>query len=453
MTDKLLMILKIGVVVLVVVALGMGGWLLYSKFIKKDDQTSVATSDSDITIVWWTLWENSDDLEVLAEAYEEQNPNVDIVIEAQEIESQYKSKVLGYISDENSVEGPDILRIHNTWMPQFENYLSNLPSTLMSESEYSETFYDTALTDLKGSDGRIYAIPLMYDGLGLYYNKTLLKEAGYAVPEDNWDDFVTQAIALTQVDDDGNIQVAGVGMGSSENIDFAFEILSLLMLQEGASIVDSAGKTTFSTDSEMKVAKAIKFYTDFATRYEVWDRSLSRDITMFTEGRLAMMFAPSWRVYNINDALDSVGATLDYDIATVPQQPTVSGEEVNWADYWAEAVSAKSDHPEVAWDFLQYVSQSDQLKIFYEKASESRDFGEIYPRKDMAEELISEKYVSAYIKMADTSITWRMVDKAEVSSEFESLIEEIVVSGGGTVNSIQGKLDDLAESIDPILQE
>ncbi len=451
MTDKLLTILKIGVVVLVIVAILMGGWLLYSKYIKKDGDNGVSTSGN-VEIIWWTLWEEKEDLQVLADAYHTENPNVTIIIEPQEIESQYKSKVLGHISDNDSGTGPDILRVHNTWLPQFEDYLSFIPPTVMTESDYKSTYYNTAFVDFKGSDGRLYAIPLMFDGLGLYYNETLLKEAGYAIPEDNWDDFVTQVIALTKYDSEENIRIAGVGMGSADNVDFAFEIVSLLMLQEGATIVDTTGETTFASDEEMKVAKAIKFYTDFATRYEVWGRSLSRDITMFTEGRLAMMFAPSWRVYDINDALEGVGATLDYDIATVPQQPTVSGDEVNWSDYWAEAVSAESDYAEIAWDFLKFVTESEQLQAFYDKTSESREFGEIYPRVDMADDLISEKYVSAYIKMADTACSWRMVDKEEVSSEFEDLIEDIVVSGGGSVSSIHGRLNDLSVSIDEIIE-
>jgi len=449
MTDRLVTILKIGVIILFVIALIMGGWLIYTKFIKNREVENI--EEENIELVWWTLWEKREDLQILADAYKVKNPNVTIKIEPQEIESQYKSKLVGYLTDDVSGNAPDIVRIHNTWVPSLSSYLTPLPSSVMSEADYRNIFYDTASQDLKSKDGRIYAIPLMFDGLGLYYNKTLLKNAGYSIPEDNWDDFVTQAKTLTQYDNEDKIIIAGAGIGSADNVDSFFDIVSLLMLQEGSTIIDSSGKTVFSGEDDMKAAKAIKFYTDFLIRYKVWDRSLPRDITMFSEGRLAFMFAPSWRVYNINDAVDSVGATLDYDIAPVPQQPTVSGEQVNWSNYWAEAVSLESKHADIAWDFLKFISEPDQLKSFYSKTSENREFGEIYPRKDMADDLISEKYVGAYIKMVESAQSWRMIDDVKVSDEFKQLIEEIVSSGQGEVSGIQTRLIDISPTLDAIL--
>jgi len=356
------------------------------------------------------------------------------------------------ISDSVQSTGPDIMRIHNTWLSSFEQYLSPMPASVMSSDEYSSTFYPTMVTDLKGKNGQMYAIPLMFDGLGVYYNKDLLKKHGYTVPGDTWDEFMTQAQELTEYNADGSIKIAGVGMGTAENIDFSFDIETLLMLQEGTTIVDSTtGRTTFGDDAEKKAAIAIKFYTDFTNRYKVWDRTLPRDITMFSEGRLAMMFAPSWRVHDILDAVEGVGATLDFDIAPVPQKPSFTGSEINWSDYWAEAVSAESENPAIAWDFLKFASEQEQLRSFYQKLQQSRDFGEIYPRKDMAEELISDQYVGAYIKMADTARTWKMVDKEEVAASFSTLIESFATGSEANVDFIQSKLLETAVEIDKTL--
>ncbi len=450
MTDKVLTILKIGVAVLFVAALGMGGWLLYTKVFKSDKEVE-EPEDQSVELIWWTLWEEQEDLQVLADAYHQQNPNVTIKIEPQEVTSQYRERLLERLSDSDTSNDPDIMRIHNTWTPLFQEYLFSLPSSVMTETEYASTFYDTALVDFIGDDGDIYGIPLMFDAIGVYYNKDILSDQGYSTPEENWDDFLIQAKALTQYKEDGSINIAGAGLGTADNVDFSFDIVSLLMLQEGASIVGSSGSTNFATDEDMKAAKALKFYTEFATRHDVWDRTLSRDITMFAEGRLAMMFAPSWRVFDVNDALDSVGATLDYDIAPVPQQPTVTDEEINWATYWGEAVSGNSENSDIAWDFLKFASEQDQLETFYNKCKETREFGEIYPRKDMTEDLISDKYVGAYIKMADTAISWKMVDKENVADEFDALIKEIVTSGGMSTSTIQGRLEEVADTIDQII--
>lgn len=448
MTDKLLTVFKVLVVLLLLVAIGMGIWLAYVKLFKKDGEDG--STQEQITLTWWVLWEDAEDLQVLADLYQQEHPNVTINIETQ-IVDQYRDKTLTQISDNLPTTGPDILRIHNTWLPLFEDYLSPLPSSVMSTSEYASTFYNTAVLDFTGSDGQIYAIPLMYDGLGVYYNKDLLKKAGYTIPEDTWDDFRAQAQELTQYYLDGSIKIAGAGIGTGDNVDFAFETASLLMLQEGATVVGVNGKTNFAADSETKVAKALKFYTEFSTKYKVWDRSLPRDITMFAEGRLAMMFAPSWRVFDINTALESAGATLDFDIAPVPQQPTEEGVSVNWSDYWAEAVSSESANKDIAWDFLAFISQKEPLKAFYQRCSEDRAFGEIYPRQDLADEIITDEYVGAYVKMATTARNWRMVDNEKVGDEFVSLIEKISSRGSISITEIQRELGSSSVVIDQIL--
>ncbi len=446
MSDNTKKIIKIAAIVLGIIAVLMVIWFVVRGLLGKGSGDNIFDA-GDVELEWWVLWEDAEDIQVLVDLYEQQHPNVSIKVVPQ-IETQYKEKVQSQLG---STEGPDIVRIHNTWTPKLISTLFPLPSSVMSESEYASTFYNTALLDFKAQDGNIYAIPLMFDGLGVYYNKKLLKQEGYSVPEDAWDDFVLQAKALTKYDSDGNIRIAGAGIGSADNVDFSFDILSLLMLQEGTPLDTTTGSIAVSQDGEMRAAKAIKFYTDFVNRHRVWERSLARDITMFSEGRLAMMFAPSWRVFDINAALKNAGATLDYDIAPVPQQPTETGEGVNWASYWGEVVSAGCEHPEVAWDFIKFITEQDQLKTFYNQTSKTRAFGEIYPRKDMANELINGKYVGAYVKMAKTARSWRMVDKEAVSSAFDQLIESIASEEQTDVDGIHNRLQEVETTVNGVI--
>ncbi|MDD3647892.1 MAG: extracellular solute-binding protein [Candidatus Dojkabacteria bacterium] len=447
MTSKFQSVIKITIVLLVIVALSMGGWFVYTNFLKGDESTPI--EEGEIELIWWTLWEDEDSLRVLADAYTAQNPSVTIKI-VPHLEKNYKERLIRQLNSPEQ-EKPDIVPMHNTWLPLFQRSLSPLPSTVMSESDYANAFYNVALLDFKGTDGKIYAIPLMFDGLGVYYNKTLLKNAGILLPADNWDDFAEQAKKLTQYDSNGNITVAGVSMGTASNIQFSFDIVNLLMLQEGVTMTDATGKAVFANDTEMKAGKAFKTYVDYTTRYHTWDRSLPDDIVMFTEGNLAMMFAPSWRAQNILDALEWGGGSLDFDVVPVPQQPTFTGNQKNWANYWAYGVMSNSAHSDTAWDFLRFITEQEQLRSFYEKCKEVREYGEIYPRKDMSEELISDKYVGAYVKMADTAVSWRMVDSEKVALEFNALIDEAARSGGYSVSAYQKALEGIAVTINEII--
>lgn len=455
MTDKLLTALKIFAVLLFIVAFVMGGWLLYRQISGSGGGGGNGETEA-VELDWWVLWEDPEDMQILVDLYQQENPNVKITI-TEQLVGQYKNKLETQVSDGDPLTGPDIMRIHNTWLPTFENYIAPLPTSVMSDGEYTSRFYETAVTDFRGADGRMYAIPLMFDGLGVYYNKDLLERHGYQIPAETWDDFLEQAQDLTEYNPDGTIKIAGVGMGTGSNIDFSFEIASLLMLQEGATMINATtNRTAFATDSEMRAATALKYYADYTKRYNIWDRTLDRDITKFSEGSLAMMFAPSWRVHDINDALESVGATLDFDIAPVPQQPTLTELEITWADYWAESVSRESEHQEEAWKFLEFITQRDPLKAWYENlsAQEGRAFGEIYPRPDMASEIRNDQYVGAYVKMAPNARTWRMVDREAVAEEFATLLDNLASSGGATsVQNVHSQLQDLSSEIDTIILE
>src|SRR4030042_5595396 len=133
----------------------------------------------------------------------------------------------------------------------------------MTSSEYSQNFYPAALTDFKGSDGKLYAIPLEIDGLALYYNKDLFTKAGISDPPTDWDTLIENAIELTKTDSSGNITQAGVALGCSNNINHSADILSALMLINGVAITTTDGREpSFNTT---KGQATLKYYTDFVT--------------------------------------------------------------------------------------------------------------------------------------------------------------------------------------------
>src|SRR5690606_13096251 len=83
---------------------------------------------------------------------------------------------------------PDIVRVHATWVPYLTDLLEPLPSSIMSVSEYSNTFYPVVSKDLV-INNNVYGMPLGLDGLALVYNADMLARAGYDAPPANWDDF------------------------------------------------------------------------------------------------------------------------------------------------------------------------------------------------------------------------------------------------------------------------
>lgn len=96
---------------------------------------------------------------------------------------------------------------------------------------------------------------------------------------------------------------------------------------------------------------------------------------------------------------------LSFAIAELPQLPNT---QIGWASVWSDGVAsgANPTTKEAAWKFLTYLNQKETLRSWYASASKQRLFGEIFARKDMADQLSTDPFVSAYLKQAGNAKTW-----------------------------------------------
>jgi multiple sugar transport system substrate-binding protein len=390
LNKKLLIFLGVAVVILVLVL------ILSSVFNKnttsKESSTgnNSSTTTSPVTLTYWGLWEDSQIIEEIIADYEASNPQVKIDYRKQTA-TDYRERLQQAISSGN---GPDIFRYHSTWVPMLGSSLATFPSSVMTASEFKTTFYPVAAEQLQ-YNGQFVGVPLMYDGLALLYNKDMLKTADIQVPT-TWAELKDAANKLTVPTavgerSDENITQAGLAIGNAGNVDNFSDILALLILQNGGNPAKADTKY---------VSDALTFYTNFVTQDRVWSSKLPNSTVAFARGEVAMIFAPSWRIHDIKN----LNPNLDFGVAQVPQLD--SANPVTWATFWAEGVNVKSKNQTEAWKFLKYLSSQEVLRKFYASASKQRNFGEIYPRQDMASELQSDPYVSAYLADAPYAKSW-----------------------------------------------
>lgn len=356
------------------------------------DSVNTAPTAQVTTLTYWGLWEDSQILKEVIADFEKKNPSIKIDYRKQS-HRDYRERLQQAILSGN---GPDIFRYHVDWVPMLSADLSTMPSSIMSAAEYKQIFYPTAYNNLQVG-GQIVGIPLMYDGLALFYNKEMLKTANIEVPT-TWAELRTAANKLTvpanvSERQSGNITRAGLAIGNAGNVDHFSDILALLIIQNGGNpaVADS-----------QYVKDAITFYTNFIKQDKIWSDRLASSTTAFARGDVAMIFAPSWRVHDVKN----LNPNLDFAVARVPQLD--SEKPAAWATFWAEGVSGKSKNKDAAWSFLKYLSTPEVLRKFYNDASQYRAFGEIYPRTDMAAELQGNELVAAYVADAPIAKSWYM---------------------------------------------
>ncbi len=347
-----------------------------------------------ITLNYWGLWEDKDIIQPILDEYKKNHSNITINYIKQD-PKLYRERLKAAI---DKGEGPDIFRFHNTWVPMFKNYLSVLPKTAYSDAEFEKTFFPVVTFDLKVGNN-FYGLPLMIDGLLLFYNEDILKGANVAVPV-TWVD-VQNALPKLTVKEKGKIVTAGIAMGTAENVEHFSDILGLMLLQNGTilsksmfSCADSA-TTTCGTET-------LTYYRKIAeSPNNSWDETLDNSIVAFAAGKVAMIFAPSWEA----PAIKILNPNINFKTAKVPQLPCDKPPctTVNWASYWVEGVSGKSKNQKEAWEFLKFLSDQNTMKKLYELQVKSRNlFGEPYSRVDLAASLSDNPYLAPLMAQAPT---------------------------------------------------
>jgi multiple sugar transport system substrate-binding protein len=316
-----------------------------------------------------------------------------------------------------------------------------LPSDVITPTDFKKTFYPVVQNDLV-KNGAIYGVPLEIDTLVLYTNSQLFQAAGLQPPT-NWNDFISDARAITVKDANGKIQTAGAALGTFDNVTHAPDILSLLFLQNGVDLLKTA-------DASDRAANALTFYTAFATdQNNVWDNTLDPSILAFSKGNLAMYFGYSWDYFTIKQT----NPNLNFQVVPVPQLPN---QNVNFASFWAEGVSIKTKHQKEALLFMKYLAQKNTEESLYAEQAKERTFGEPYARVDLGSTLKTNPILSTVIKQAPTAFSSPFVDGTYDNGLNQELNTYLGNAVNGVINngtSAQTALDTFSQGVTQVLQK
>ncbi len=399
-------IIKIAMIFGIVVLIAALGFAVYKFVLNK------GASGGNVTLVYWGLFEPVSVMQQTISEYETAHPGVKIKYSYQSM-TQYKERLQQRLSSTTksdsrdlSVEVPDIFRIHQTWVPMFLSNLSPMPATVYDSTTFDKTFYPSAVQSLK-IKGQYYGIPLMYDGLALFYNEDLFKAKGLTPPKD-WAELKDDAIQLTARDGQGKITTAGIALGTPNNVDHWSDILGLMLLQSGVTLTNPSycSQGTGSVVEVCPGADALSFFTNFAKTDRVWDSSLPTSTFAFAKGDLAMYFGPSWRVFDIEAMKTKLQSNLNYKIIPVPQLPNEGDKSIAWATFWIEGVNKKSKYQAEAWEFLKYLSSKEVMQKLFQTENALRPFGEPFSRVDMASTLENHPMIGPFIKQAPFAQNW-----------------------------------------------
>ncbi len=451
----------------------------------------------------WGVFDDSDVMAKTISEYQRRNPRVKEIIYKKKTLESYENDLMEALATGN---GPDVFLIHNTWLFKHQNKLSPAPADNLSENQTAvvlpiqvkEQFADVVSADFI-SDGKVYALPLSVDSLALYYNKDLLNQAGIAVPPATWLEFDEAVKKMTRIDQFGNITVSGAAMGMSSDasagtgkINRATDILTLLMLQSGAEMIDAdarqaafANFTTATYGNEMPPGEsALAYYTKFSnpskTEY-CWNSLQHNSVDSFIEGKTAMMLGYSWLIPKIQ----TKAPKLNFGVSKVPQNKDASGNgiDINFANYWGYAVSANkvpsqeflklaqeskrayatnNQRIAEAWKFVRYLTLPPSFSAglpVEPTTTDSANFdaaaeyveNQIKPaaRRDLIEKQKTDIWLSPFASGNLIAKSWPQPDNLAVERIFDEMIDNVALKG----EKIHSAIDQAQNAVNVLMRD
>lgn len=363
-------------------------FLLTAGFGCKTTDPAAQKAGEPIVLTFWQTFDNSDAFTDIINKYQELHPNITIEYKKFRYE-EYENELLNAWAEDR---GPDIFSIQNTWVKKYQNKITPLPTEItmaymvqigtvkkeivpqletiksLTVRDLKNNFADVVFSDVVLEDGKIYGLPLSVDTLALYYNRDLLNSSGVSNAPTYWNkDFQQIVKKLTKQDPKKGLVQSGISLGTSQNINRFSDILSVLMMQNGAQMT-SGSQVTFNaipptmTGNYNPGLEALRFYIDFANpNKEVycWNNDMPNNLEAFTSGNLAMFFGYSFDLAQIR----AQAPKLNFSVAKLPQ---IEGNsiQINFANYWVDTVSKKSQYPNEAWDFVQFLTKEENAKLY-----------------------------------------------------------------------------------------
>jgi multiple sugar transport system substrate-binding protein len=308
-----------------------------------DEPTDDTTASGDpVTIEYFSFSAgeaNLPRLEAIAEAFEAENPNIDVELTTAAFDSYFtdlQTRIAGG-------DAPDAFELN------YENFVTYADSGVLLDlaatapDVVDPSVYAGDAYDVFNYQGTQYGLPGSFSVVVLFYNKDLFDAAGVDYPDASWTwaEELAAAEALTDVD-------AGV-WGDFQPIQF-FEFYKVLAQNGGSFFNDDQTEATFNGPEGVEAAEWLvdKVGTVMPGAEQMGGQD---DGGLFMAGQTAMWHSGIWMFTAVGDS------GVNYDIVVEP------GNAEKAAHFFANGVvgSVDTPHPGEVAMWLQYLASSDVM--------------------------------------------------------------------------------------------
>ncbi|HAF61215.1 MAG TPA: hypothetical protein DCK95_02690 [Anaerolineaceae bacterium] len=359
---------------------------------------------------WWgTEGDVGKSLDGLVADFEDENPNIKVELVSLPF-GDTKTQIVA-----NHVAGTiaDVIGVNPPWTREFYDLgiLEPLDNYMANDAGFNKAdYFPASMTPI---DGKTYLAPYNTLTFLLYYNIDMFESAGLEVPQ-NWNDILTAASALTDVDNNKygftlSLSEAGAANGS------ILSLYPLLYAANGRTLVD--GKYNAETP---EMIAAMKLLSDLSAAGSIVPgENVKNDAMMveeFSLGNVGMMIQSDAHVASLAVS----NPDLNYGVIPIPS-PDGNGKPELRHHGWDLAMTAKGKNKEAAWKFISFLLQRDNMEragIEMHKTPSMFGIavadGASEPEKMVREYMSTYNMVEELMSMPKAGACWEQLTKAGV---------------------------------------
>jgi raffinose/stachyose/melibiose transport system substrate-binding protein len=406
-----------------------------------DDKTdsSASKSSGPVTIEWWHIQNNDPMKSIWADAarqYMAAHKNVKINITVLENEA-FKSKLTTTMQ---SGKVPDIFQSWGGGTLKEQADAGLVQDITQSTAGWIKDL-NPAAVGLYQVDGKQYGIPFNLGMVGVWYRKSLFKQAGIDAPPQTWDEFLADIQTLKSKG------ITPLAVGEKDKWPGMFWWANLSLRIAGKDAMAKAGQDgSFDTPGFVKAGEELKKLIDLKPFQDghmaaPWDGA-GGEAAQLGNGKAAMDLMGQWAPATFAANAKDGDATLQ-DLGWFPF-PTVDGGAGNASEQFGggDGFAFGKDAPPEALDFAKFLVTSDV-------ASKAGASGAILPVKNGAETSVTDPNMKSVLDTrAQASFVQLYLDQAyapAVGQAVNDAVQELF-AGKASPQDVAGKIADAAKA-------
>lgn len=300
--------------------------------------------DSEVLTVWG-MGDEVKQLPKMAEAFTKET-GIEVKVQAIPWVSAH-DKLLTAVASKN---GPDVLQMGTTWMPEFQaaGALADLGDYMDKyETMKPENFFEGSVETTKFDD-KYYAVPWAAETRVLFYRTDVLASVGYKEAPKTWEELEDAAEKLSKRGEN----MYGLNVDAKEqSLGFMFA------RQNGSTIFSDDGKPEFN---KPEFVEAVSYLNNLIQKGYAPKQDLGMDISQTFSGDaiVPMFISGPWMVKAVNETvkgIDGKWATAVLPKGKVSNQSSLGGSNLTIFEH--------SKNKDKAAQFIDFMSRKEsQLK-------------------------------------------------------------------------------------------